>query len=67
MRFNLRKSSALLVVLSVGFYCSCEKHHAGELPAEREPIQANQPNASPAASPSVSPTPVEFFPQSSPH
>jgi hypothetical protein len=77
MRFFLWKCVAIFAGASLVVICSCEKHPVGQMPeaqkehldldgksAERSP-SAEEPNASPAAS--VSPTPAEFFPESTPH
>jgi hypothetical protein len=62
MRFGLRKCSAVLFISSIAFFFSCEKHHVGELPPEK-PGDGTE-HTSPAAT--VSPTPAEFFPTSTP-
>jgi hypothetical protein len=77
MRFLLWKCVAIFASASLVVICSCEEHPVGQMPevqkehldlgeksAEHSP-SANEPNASPAAS--VSPTPAEFFPESTPH
>ncbi|HEX4640445.1 MAG TPA: hypothetical protein VH252_03615 [Chthoniobacterales bacterium] len=34
MRFDLRKTGAWFAIVSLIFWCSCERHHVGELPDE---------------------------------
>jgi hypothetical protein len=49
--------------------CSCEKHHAGELPEHGEhdrAVEGKVPEAAPSSSPSATATPAEFFPTSTP-
>jgi len=77
MRFLLWKCVAIFAGASLVVICSCEKHPLGEMPeAQKEHLDlgeksaehspsVSEPNASPAAS--VSPTPAEFFPESTPH
>jgi hypothetical protein len=67
MRFALLFAAALLVL-----FCSCDRHHLGELPeVQKEHVDlagetkaASEPAAS--ATPETTPTPAEFFPTSSP-
>src|ERR1017187_9922780 len=77
MRFLLWKCVAIFAGASLVVICSCEKHPVGGMPeaqkehpdlADKPPEPSPsviQPTASPAAS--VSPTPAEFFPESTPH
>jgi hypothetical protein len=62
MKSGLGKYIAALVVCSIAFFFSCEKHHVGELPPEK-PAEGAE-HTSPVAT--VSPTPAEFFPTSTP-
>jgi hypothetical protein len=67
MRFHLRKTGVILALpFSIIFGSSCEKHHVGELPPEPTIAQADQPRPAAAPATSASPTPVEFFPTSTP-
>jgi hypothetical protein len=76
MRVLLWKCVAIFAGASLIVICSCEKHLVGEMPeAQKERVDlgeksaehspSGEPNVSPAAS--VSPTPAEFFPTSTPH
>jgi hypothetical protein len=76
MQSFLWKCVAIFAGASLLVICSCEKHLVGEVPeAQKERVDlgekseehspSGEPNASPAAS--VSPTPAEFFPESTPH
>jgi hypothetical protein len=77
MRFLLWKCVAIFAGASLIVICSCEEHSVGEMPeAQKEHSDlgekssepspsATESNASPAAS--ASPTPAEFFPESTPH
>jgi len=77
MRFFLWKCVAIFAGASLVVICSCEKHPVGQMPeAQKEHLDlgkksaehspsGGEPNISPAAS--VSPTPAEFFPESTPH
>jgi hypothetical protein len=75
MRFPLRRVALLSAAGALVFFCSCDKHHVGELPEvqkEHVDIEAGSHAAPPAHSPeaadaSATPTPADFFPQSSPH
>jgi hypothetical protein len=77
MHFGVRELVAAISTAALIFCCSCEKHHVGEDPEvqkeHRNPRGGAEENsgttqgetaASPAAS--VSPTPVEFFPATTP-
>lgn len=76
MRFSLRKCIALSACPCLIFLFSCEKHHVGEMPeVQREQVDvAGAPKKNPEAAaetstspmPSVKPTPVEFFPETTP-
>jgi hypothetical protein len=77
MLFGVREIAAAVSTAALIFFCSCEKHHLGEDPeVQKEQVivpggagensaAANEASASP--SPTASPTPVEFFPESTPH
>jgi len=77
MHFGVRHAAAAVSVAALIFCCSCEKHHLGEDPeVQKEHVDAasgSEENSSatkeesPSPSATVSPTPVEFFPQSTPH
>jgi hypothetical protein len=76
MRLDFRKPGIVFAVGAVLFCCSCEMHHLGEMPevqrehrdlvlgSEENPDIINEVPAAPT--PSVKPTPAEFFPESSP-
>jgi hypothetical protein len=75
MHFGVRQTAAAVSAAALIFCCSCEKHHLGEDPevqkehfdvpgGSRENSAATK-QASPSAT--TSPTPVEFFPESTPH
>ncbi|HEX4638536.1 MAG TPA: hypothetical protein VH170_03525 [Chthoniobacterales bacterium] len=76
MHFRLRKFVAITSTAALLLFCSCEKHHLGEAPEVQkehvDPVQAGGEEKSSAAekkgseSQSVSPTPANFFPQSTP-
>jgi hypothetical protein len=75
MRFCFRKWLVIPCGMGIAFFCSCEQHHVGELPAERhfgpgheseqhEEATAAQGRVQKAdVTPSASVTPVEFFPE----
>ena len=77
MHFGVRHAAAAVSAIALIFCCSCEKHHLGEDPevqkehidlpggSEEKSSSTEETPASPSAT--VSPTPVEFFPQSTPH
>jgi len=66
MRSLLRRSALALAAGSLILWCSCERHHLGELPEEQrvKPAERAADTAEPKAAPShiASPTPAEFFP-----
>jgi hypothetical protein len=77
MHFGVREIAAAVSSAALIFCCSCEKHHLGEDPevqkehvdaasggSEESSGEASEAPTSPA--PSASPTPVEFFPESTP-
>ena len=76
MHFGVREIAAAISIAALIFCCSCEKHHLGEDPeAQKEHVEVagggeENPSATQVASPSAtvkaSPTPVEFFPESTP-
>jgi hypothetical protein len=76
MRFSLRKCIALSACPCLILLFSCEKHHVGEMPeVQREQVDvASESNetstspeeSSPTPSPFATPTPAEFFPESTP-
>jgi hypothetical protein len=77
MLFGVRQTTAAVSAAALIFFCSCEKHHLGEDPeVQKEHVdvprggEENSPatkEASASPSPTGSPTPVEFFPESTPH
>jgi hypothetical protein len=77
MHFGVRHVAAAVSAVALIFFCSCEKHHLGEDPEVQKehvvvPGESDENSSAPketSASPSVtvSPTPVEFFPESTPH
>jgi len=77
MHFGVRQAAAAVSAVALIFCCSCEKHHLGEDPeAQKEHVDVpggSDENSSAtketSTSPSTtaSPTPVEFFPDSTPH
>jgi hypothetical protein len=76
MHFALRKTGICFVAGAVILCCSCEKHHLGEMPdAQKEHVDiagessetSTAPEeSSPSPAPSATPTPAEFFPESTP-
>jgi len=76
MHFGVRQTAAAVSAAALIFCCSCEKHHLGEDPEVQKehvivPGQSDENSSAPketSASPSVtvSPTPAEFFPESTP-
>jgi len=77
MHFGVRQTAAAVSAAALIFFCSCEKHHLGEdpevqkehviVPGGSEGNSATSKEASASRSPTASPTPVEFFPESTPH
>ena len=43
MRLDLRKAGAWAAIVSMIFWCSCERHHVGELPDEHATTEAKAP------------------------
>jgi len=76
MQFWVRQTTAAFSAAALIFCCSCEKHHLGEDPevqkehvdvgggAEENSAATKEGSISPTAT--ASPTPVEFFPKSTP-
>jgi hypothetical protein len=78
MRFDFRKAIAWGSAVSLIFWCSCERHHVGELPDEhataetRAPAaehdsrsdqsRATTPQSHPAQTPEPRNSPANFFP-----
>jgi hypothetical protein len=78
MRFDLRKAGAWVTIVSMIFWCSCERHHVGELPNEQSATEtkapadepdsrSDQPNATTntshtAQTPEPRNSPANFFP-----
>jgi hypothetical protein len=77
MHFGVRQTAAAFSTAALIFCCSCEKHHLGEDPeaqkehvvapggAEENSAATKEESKSPTATASA--TPVEFFPESTPH
>jgi hypothetical protein len=77
MPFDLRQTAAAISAGALIFCCSCEKHHLGEDPevqkehvdeskgGDENPAPSRETSTSPTAA--ASPTPVEFFPETTPH
>jgi hypothetical protein len=77
MHFGVRQAAAAVFAAALVLFCSCEKHHLGEDPeVQKEHVvapgesdensdAAKETSASPSAT--TSPTPAEFFPDSTPH
>jgi hypothetical protein len=77
MRFDLRKAGAWFAIVSLIFWCSCERHHVGELPnehatetkspAEEHDSRSDQPTSTTntshtAQTPAPRNSPANFFP-----
>ncbi|HYR21977.1 MAG TPA: hypothetical protein VEP30_03510 [Chthoniobacterales bacterium] len=77
MHFGVRQTTAAISAAALIFCCSCEKHHLGEDPeAQKEHVDvaggsekntAATDETSTSSTATASPTPVEFFPESTPH
>jgi hypothetical protein len=77
MHFGVRHVAASISAAALIFCCSCEKHRVGEDPeAQKERVdelKGSEENSSASketsasSSATVSPTPAEFFPESTPH
>jgi hypothetical protein len=77
MHFGVRQTAAAVFAAALIFFCSCEKHHLGEdpevqkehvvVPAGSEENSKATDETSASASATTSPTPAEFFPESTPH
>jgi hypothetical protein len=66
MRFALWRGVAVFLGTGIIIFCSCERHHFGELPEDQKLIQMGkaEPNVTHAARPpGASATPADFFPQ----
>jgi hypothetical protein len=76
MHCGVRQTAAAVSTVALVFCCSCEKHHLGEdpevqkehviLPGRAEENSAATKEAPTSPSATASPTPVEFFPESTP-
>jgi hypothetical protein len=76
MHFALRKTGIIFAAGAVILCCSCEKHHLGEMAdAQKEHVDVASESSetstpseegSTSPSPSATPTPAEFFPESTP-
>jgi hypothetical protein len=73
MRFDLRKAGAWVTIVSMIFWCSCERHHVGELPNEQSAAETKAPANEPdqptstttshtAQTPAPRNSPANFFP-----
>jgi hypothetical protein len=78
MHFGVRETAAAFSTAALIFCCSCEKHRLGEDPeAQKEQVDvsagseenssAAKEETSESPSATASPTPAEFFPDSTPH
>jgi len=77
MHFGVRQAAAAVSAVALIFFCSCEKHHLGEDPeVQKEHVDvpggsgensSATEETSTSPSTTASPTPVEFFPDSTPH
>ncbi|PYK84808.1 MAG: hypothetical protein DME41_01370 [Verrucomicrobia bacterium] len=77
MHFGVRQIVAAVSAAALIFFCSCEKHRLGEdpevqkehvvVPGGSEGNSAATKEVSAPPSATASPTPVEFFPESTPH
>jgi len=43
MRIDLRKTGAWFAIVSLIFWCSCERHHVGELPDQNASVETKAP------------------------
>jgi hypothetical protein len=76
MHLGVREFTAAISIIALIFCCSCEKHHLGEGPpfqkekvGESKPAEENSgasEERSTSASAKISPTPAQFFPETSP-
>ena len=69
MSLSFRCAIAALGCGFLAVICSCEKHHAGELPEHGEhdrTLEGGTPEAASSPSPSATASPAEFFPTSTP-
>jgi hypothetical protein len=78
MRCSLREIAVVTCAVTLIFFCSCERHHPDELgggehgksekPKHEKAGHADKhgQSAEPARAP-ISPTPAQFFPESTPH
>jgi hypothetical protein len=77
MHFGVRQAAAAVSAAALIFCCSCEKHRLGEdpevqkehvvVPGESDETSSATKETSASPSVTVSPTPAEFFPESTPH
>jgi len=75
MHFGVRQAATAVSAIALIFCCSCEKHHLGEDPeVQKEHVvvpSGSEENSSATEETSpfttASSTPVEFFPESTPH
>jgi len=67
MRFFLRRAGLMLATGLIIFFCSCERHHVGELPMEHEGKGQEADAAKPDAhKPDPRMSPANFFPDNKP-
>jgi len=64
MRLLFRRAGLALAAVLLIFYCSCERHHVEELPADHQTKSGETDAANPPAAPSppVRSSPANFFP-----
>ena len=69
MNFSLRKIALIISGAALVCFCSCERHHPDELaePAKPNGEPAAAEHRAPGPVPTASPTPAQFFPESTPH
>jgi len=78
MRCSLRQLAVVSSAVTLLFFCSCERHHPDELPVEKHAKPAadkhghaghgekRDHSVEPSRTAPVSPTPAQFFPESTP-
>jgi hypothetical protein len=77
MHLGVRHVATAVFAVALIFFCSCEKHRLGEDPevqkehvvgpGESDENSGATKETSPSPSATTSPTPAEFFPESTPH
>ncbi|MDQ2918440.1 MAG: hypothetical protein M3R10_00985 [Verrucomicrobiota bacterium] len=67
MDFSFREIAVVFFAATLIFFCSCERHHPSELAPEPKSEAASlEPAAGSHSAATVTPTPAEFFPASTP-